>query len=73
MQSGHGKKKGKKTFGEDKKYYTNTKWDPVWAPADRNNSFRARTAFWQTNTKEAMADEVAKLKEKHNRQQTDEE
>ena len=67
MQSGRGIKKGKKTFGDDDKYYANTKWNPDWAPADRKNYFRARAVFWQTNTKEARADEPAKLKEKHER------
>jgi hypothetical protein len=67
QQSGRDKKKGKKTFGEDDKYKPSIKWNTEWGPADRKNYFRARTAFWRTNTKESMADEVAKLKEKHAR------
>ena len=45
VQSGRGKKKGKKTFGKDNKYYANTKWNPDWTLADRKNYFRARTVF----------------------------
>jgi hypothetical protein len=67
VQSGREKRKGKATFGEDDTYYANTKWNPDWAPADRKNYFIARTAFWKTNTKAARADELAKMKEKHER------
>ena len=53
--------------GKDDTYYVNTKMNPDWAPTDKKNYFIARAAFWKTNTKAARADELAKLKEKHER------
>ena len=73
VQSGCGRKRGKETFGEDKKYYANTKWNPEWAAVDGKNYFIARTAFWKTNTKASRADELTKLKEKHKRARSNKE
>ena len=38
VQSRRGKKKGKKTFGEDDTYNPSTKWNPKWTPVERKKT-----------------------------------
>ena len=53
---------------EGEKYNPSTQYNPKWKGEDKRMYFKARATYWQSGTKVAMADEVAKLKEKHDRQ-----
>ena len=60
-------KKAKPTFESKWKYYPSTKFNTEWDRENRQNYFNAQRTYWNKGTKESMADEAAKLKEKQQR------